>query len=73
MIDWCWWPDRASVSEFHRKVTNRKTVLGRLPPPGRCTDNRLKDNPILPVKKAKYLAQSISLRERLRVFHTSGG
>lgn len=42
----------ACVIGSHRGVTIRETVFGRLPPPGHCTDTRLRHTPILFVKKA---------------------
>lgn len=40
------------LSELPGNVTVVKTVLGRPPQPGHCTDSRLKYSPSIPVKRA---------------------
>lgn len=58
---------------FTRTVTIRDTVLGRLAPPGHCTNSRLTHTSSLPVKKAFHLPWNSRLRGRLQVCHTSRG
>ena len=41
----------ARIAGSHRTVTIREIVLGRLPPPGHCTDSRRKHAPTLSIKK----------------------
>lgn len=59
------------VPGSHGTVTIRGTILGRLPPPGHCTDSKLKHDPSLPLKDAYLLSWSFSLKDRLQVCHTS--
>lgn len=46
----------AGIPELHGNVTVGKTVLGRPPHPGHCTDSRLKHDSSLPGKKAYLLS-----------------
>jgi len=43
------------VLELHRNATIGETILSRPPSPGHCIDNRPKNNPNLPMKKAYLL------------------
>lgn len=43
----------AGIPELHGNVTIKKTVLGRPPPPGDCTENRLKHKIVFLWKKKK--------------------
>ena len=51
---------RAGLLGLHRTVTMGKTVLGRLPPLGHCTDRGLKHTPNLLVKKAHLSVLELS-------------
>ena len=58
LIPWLWrlW---ACVPGSHRTVTIRDSVLGRLPPPGCCTDSRQKHIYSLSEKEAYLLVQNL--------------
>ena len=49
----------ACVAEFHRTVMSGETVLGRLSPPGHCSDNGLEHTPSLLVKKVYSLVLAL--------------
>lgn len=62
----------ACVIGSHKGVTIRETVFGRLPPPGHCTDTRLRHNPHSFCEKG-LLSWSFRLWGRLQICHKSGG
>ena len=47
---------RTDIPELQGTVTIGKTVLGKPPTPGQCTDNRLKHSPSLFINKAYVLS-----------------
>lgn len=52
LVAWLWGPGGLhSWVPGHLLLQSKKTVLGRLPHPGHCTDSSLKHSPILSVKQ----------------------
>lgn len=67
LITRLWWPRGAYVLGSHRMIRIGERVLDRLPPPGHCTDSRVKHTPSFSGR-----ADLLVLEGQAVVWHTPG-